>query len=298
MDLTSKLREHAETVERVLSQALEYNSSQGSLQDEMETRLGNAMRYSTLGQGKRFRPFLTLESASMFDVPPPVAANAAAAVELVHCYSLIHDDLPAMDDDDLRRGHPTTHKAFDEATAILAGDALQALAFARLAAASVPAEARLVLIAGLADAAGADGMVGGQMMDIAAETAETPLTLDQITTLQAGKTGALITWSATAGPRMAQADITQLKTYGDALGLAFQIADDVLDVEGDAATVGKAVGKDSDAGKATFVSLLGLDAAKKRAKTLVDDACDALSVYGNDADVLRDAARFVITRDK
>jgi len=203
-----------------------------------------------------------------------------------------------MDDDALRRGQPTVHVKWDEATAVLAGDALQSLAFELIGAAQAPDAAKVDLMTSLAVAAGVRGMVGGQAMDIAAETAATPLTLDQIKTLQAGKTGALITWSAMAGPRMAQADTAPLKTYGDALGLAFQIADDVLDIEGDAATVGKAVGKDADAGKATFVSLLGLDAAKREAAALVEQACDALSIYGKDAETLRAAARYVITRDK
>ena len=203
-----------------------------------------------------------------------------------------------MDDDDLRRGQPTVHRKWDEATAVLAGDALQSLAFEFLASADCAAERRIDLIRSFAEASGVRGMVGGQALDIAAETALAPLTLDQITILQAGKTGALITWSATAGPRMAGADIGPLKRYGDALGLAFQIWDDVLDVTGDAETVGKAVGKDADAGKATFVSLLGLDGAKRRAADLVTEACDALSIYGETAQTLRDAARFVIARDK
>jgi farnesyl diphosphate synthase len=199
-----------------------------------------------------------------------------------------------MDDDDLRRGQPTIHKRWDEATAVLAGDALQALAFEMLADVPEPA----LMMQTLATASGVHGMVGGQAADIAAETASTPLTLDQITVLQAGKTGALITWAACAGPRMAAADITPLRAYGDALGLAFQIADDVLDIEGDAAEVGKAVGKDTAAGKATFVSLLGLDGAKDRASQLVAEACDALSCYGDDAETLKNAARFVIARRK
>ena len=252
-----------------------------------------AMVYATRG-GKALRGFLVIETARLFGMNE--AVSVAAAIECIHAYSLIHDDLPCMDDDDLRRGQPTVHRKWDEATAVLAGDALQALAFEVLADAPCPPEARLDLMRSLAEAAGIGGMVGGQGMDIAAETASTPLTLDQITTLQAGKTGALINWACLAGPRMAGADTAPLRTYGDALGLAFQIADDILDVEGDAVTVGKATGKDANAGKATFVSLLGLDEAKRRAQDLVETACDALSIYGEDADTLRDAARFVIAR--
>ena len=195
---------------------------------------------------------------------------AAAAIEALHAYSLVHDDLPCMDDDDLRRGQPTVHRKWDEATAVLAGDALQTLAFELVAQTSCPDAARIDLVSTLAQASGLRGMVGGQALDIAAETADdrSPWTRSQL--LQAGKTGALIEWSATAGPRMAQADTSALGQYARDLGLAFQIADDILDVEGDAETVGKAVGKDADAGKATFVSLLGLDGAKARAQNLVN----------------------------
>ena len=262
---------------------------------DIDMPVADAMRYAVVG-GKCLRGFLVLEGARLHGVADGLPV--AAAIECLHTYSLIHDDMPCMDDDALRRGQPTVHVKWDEATAVLAGDALQSLAFELIGAANLDPVARVDLMTSLAIAAGVRGMVGGQALDIAAETASAPLTLDEITTLQAGKTGALITWSATAGPRMAQADIAPLRTYGDALGLAFQIADDILDVEGDAATVGKAVGKDGDAGKATFVSLLGLDAARARANLLVEQACDALSVYGKDADVLRDAARFVVTRDK
>jgi len=224
------------------------------------------------------------------------ALNAAAAIEAMHAYSLIHDDLPAMDDDDLRRGRPTVHIAFDEATAILAGDALQALAFELCAQPGQPNAAALTL--GLARASGAAGMVLGQALDIAAETAQTPLTLEQITHLQAGKTGALFSWACTAGPVMAAADPAPLAAYAQALGLAFQIADDILDTEGDAETAGKRLQKDAQAGKATFVSLLGLEPARQRAKDLIDQACEAVSPYGERAQSLREAARFVISRDK
>ena len=254
-----------------------------------------AMLYATRG-GKGLRAFLVLESARLHGVETDDAAPAAGAIEALHAYSLVHDDLPCMDDDDTRRGQPTVHRKWDEATAVLAGDALQTLAFTLVADAGVADAARLTLVQTLATAAGVRGMVGGQALDIAAETAAAPLTLDQITRLQAGKTGALVEWSAIAGPRMARNDTTALDQYARALGLAFQIADDILDIEGCAATVGKAVGKDADAGKATFVSLLGLTGAKTRARALVDEACDALSVYGSDAETLRAAAEFVIAR--
>jgi len=255
------------------------------------------MLYAT-GGGKTLRGFLVLETARLHGVDANAANSAAVAIEALHAYSLIHDDLPCMDDDDFRRGLPTVHRKWDEATAVLAGDALQALAFESLTTLPIAPDARLRLLATLTNAAGIDGMVGGQMMDIAAETATEPLSLDESTQLQAGKTGALITWSCAAGAMMASADETALRQYGDALGIAFQIADDILDVEGDAATVGKAVGKDAGAGKATFVSLLGLDGAKQRAHDLVSDACDALSVYGDAAGLLRQAAQFVVLRRK
>lgn len=258
----------------------------------------DAMRYGVEG-GKGLRGFLVLETARLHGIPADAARWAAAAVEAVHAYSLIHDDLPAMDDDDLRRGQPTVHKKWDEATAVLAGDALQTLGFDLLARDELgPAATRIALVSGLAKAAGAEGMVLGQAQDIAAETAGRALTLEEITQLQANKTGALIQWSGTAGAVLAGADPAPLTRYAAALGLAFQIADDILDVEGDVATVGKALRKDGDAGKATFVSLLGLDGAKKRAISLVEDAEDALAPYGDKSDILKAAARFVIERDK
>jgi len=257
-----------------------------------------AMGHATHG-GKRLRGFMVLETARMHGIDAQAAIWPATGIEALHAYSLVHDDMPCMDDDDVRRGAPTVHIKWDEATAVLAGDALQTLAFELVTRTEVgPGDVRAELAQSLALASGAQGMVLGQALDIAAETADTPLTLEQIIQLQRGKTGALIEWSATAGARMAQADPGPLQCYARALGLAFQIADDVLDVTGDAGTVGKATGKDADAGKATFVSLLGLDEAKRRAQALVIEACDALSVYGNDADVLRAAARFVVTREK
>ncbi len=257
--------------------------------------VARAMEHAVAG-GKGLRGFLVLEGARLHGVARKAALLPAAGIEALHAYSLVHDDLPAMDDDDLRRGRPTVHVAWDEATAILAGDALQTLAFELCADPDVgPHRADLCL--SLARAAGIAGMVGGQARDIMAETAAIPLDIDQITVLQQGKTGALIRWSAEAGAVMAGADPRPLGRYAAALGLAFQIADDILDVEGDAAKLGKAVRKDAGAGKATFVSLLGLDAAKTRAAELVEGACDALSPYGAEAATLRDAARFVIARD-
>lgn len=257
----------------------------------------HAMRYAVQG-GKRLRGFLVLESARMLGVSEDRAVSAAAAVEALHAYSLVHDDMPCMDDDDLRRGQPTVHVKWDEATAVLAGDALQTLAFELMCDPALgPAENRVALVAGLAKASGAEGMVLGQALDIAAETAAAPLTLAQITELQAGKTGALIRFSAEAGAIIAGADPAPLRAYATALGLAFQIWDDVLDVEGDAEKAGKRLQKDADAGKATFVSLLGLDGAKSRARALVDHAETALRPYGAGAANLIAAARFVISRE-
>jgi farnesyl diphosphate synthase len=253
-----------------------------------------AMRHAVIG-GKGLRGFLVLESAALHGVAAEDAIVAAAAVEARHAYSLIQDDLPAMDDDDLRRGQPTVHVKWDEATAILAGDALQALAFELLASAEAPADVRVALAASLALASGRQGMVRGQMQDIEAERSGS-LSLDQITDLQANKTGALIRWSAEAGAVIARTDPAPLRAYATSLGLAFQIADDILDVEGDEATAGKRLHKDENAGKATFVSLLGLEGAKARAKDLVTTAEDALTGYGAAADILRQAARFVIAR--
>jgi farnesyl diphosphate synthase len=256
-----------------------------------------AMRYALRG-GKRLRGFLVLESARMLGVPPERAVSAAAAVECLHAYSLVHDDLPCMDDDDLRRGQPTVHVKWDEATAVLAGDALQTLAFELLADPALGgAEVRIALVAGLAQASGAQGMVLGQALDIAAETANRALTLDEITALQAGKTGALIRFSAEAGAVLAGADPAPLRAYAGALGLAFQIADDILDVTGTAEAAGKRVGKDAAAGKATFVSLLGLDGARAQAAALVAQAESLLEPYGEAARYLIAAARFSIERD-
>lgn len=261
----------------------------------LDDPLADAMRYATTG-GKGLRGFLVMESARLHGITPDEAAPAAAAIECLHAYSLVHDDLPCMDDDDLRRGQPTVHRKWDEGTALLTGDALQSLAFDLLAQTPCAPEARVVLMGGFARAAGIRGMVGGQAADIAAERSAEPLDLDQVAALQAGKTGALIRWSAAAGARMAMADPAPLNAYGDALGQAFQIADDLLDVEGDAESIGKAVGKDATRGKATFVSLLGVAAARERAETLVLQACEALAPYGAEAGTLKEAARFAIAR--
>ncbi|MBJ2153902.1 farnesyl diphosphate synthase [Paracoccus sp. IB05] len=255
-----------------------------------------AMRYALKG-GKGLRGFLVLESARLFGVDPKAALPVAAAVEALHAYSLIHDDLPAMDDDDLRRGLPTVHVKWDEATAILAGDALQTLAFEALTDPVIgAAERRIALVQALAKASGAEGMVLGQALDIAAETAGRTLSLAEITALQAGKTGALIGFSASAGALIAGEDPAPLRAYAAALGLAFQIHDDVLDVTGDAGITGKRTGKDEGRGKATFVSLLGLEPARARASGLIREAEAALSPYGARAENLVAAARFTISR--
>ena len=256
-------------------------------------RLLEAMRYATLGQGKRLRPFFVMESCKLHGVAESRALTVAASLEMIHCYSLVHDDLPAMDDDDLRRGQPTLHVKFDEATAILAGDALLTLAFEVLAdAGEAPA-----LIAALARAAGPQGMVGGQMLDIEAES-HGFASLDQISTMQRLKTGALFEFACTAGPLMAGQDAKLLHTYAQHIGLAFQIADDILDVESTSAALGKATQKDSGKGKATFVDFLGLAEAKREAARLTAQAKVALIPYGAAAETLRAAADFMIARRK
>lgn len=262
-----------------------------------EGEVGDAMRHATQG-GKRLRGFLVLQSAYLHGVPSSAAIWPATAIEAMHAYSLIHDDLPCMDDDAERRGQPTVHVKWNEATAVLTGDALQALAFQLTLHPDIGAgDVRADLAQSLSLGAGGHGMVLGQAQDMAAERAAQPLSLDRISALQARKTGALFEWSAAAGARMAGADTGPLIRYAAAMGQAFQIHDDVIDVTGDAAAAGKAVGKDAAAGKATFVSVLGLDAARARANSLVDEACDALSVYGADAQTLQQTARFVISRN-
>ena len=262
----------------------------------LESPVAQAVTHAVIG-GKGLRAFLVLESARLHGISPDRAAPAAAAIEALHAYSLVHDDLPCLDNDDLRRGQPTVHVKWDEATAVLTGDALHSLAFQLVMDTGTTDKNKVCLSRTLAMAAGLRGMVGGQEMDIAAETAAKRLSLTEITSLQAGKTGALIRWSAMAGPCLAGADTENLDAYGTCLGLAFQIADDILDVTGDPAKVGKAVGKDMNAGKATFITHLGLTGARKFAADQIEQACEALSGYGSDAETLCEAARFAISRN-
>ncbi len=264
-----------------------------------ERRLLEAMRYSTLGSGKRIRPFLVHACSRLFEVPDSRALRAAAAIEMVHCYSLIHDDLPAMDDDDLRRGQPTCHVKFDEATAILAGDALLTMAFEVLADPATHADphVRCDLVTALAKAAGPRGMVGGQMLDLVAENHT--LDMPEVARLQRLKTGQLIGFSCEAGAILGKASEESrhaLRNYAHDLGLAFQIADDLLDVEGDAAEVGKKTGKDAAAGKATFVSLLGVERARAQAQAIAEQAASHLDSFDAKAGVLRQLAQFVVER--
>ncbi len=270
-------------------------------------RLIEAMRYGTLGGGKRLRPFLLIESARMCGADPEGARYAGAALELIHCYSLIHDDLPAMDNDDLRRGRPTVHKVYDDAMAILAGDGLLTLAFDLLARPETHpnAETRLALVMGLARASGLGGMVGGQALDLEAEgryeKIKKPLDLsaEEIRRLQSMKTGALLLFAVEAGGVLADAPAATRKAlsdYGRAVGAAFQIADDILDVEADTATLGKSAGKDQYQGKGTLVSLMGLDAAKAERDRLARNALEALASFGAEADMLRATALFIVKR--
>ncbi len=263
-------------------------------------RLFAGMRHAVIGGGKRMRPLLVVAACDLFHVDRERALRVALAIECVHCYSLIHDDLPCMDDDDLRRGKPTVHKAYDEATAVLAGDSLHALAFEILADPATHGDpaARAELVLELARASGPSGMAGGQMMDIAAT--ENDFDLGETTRLQQLKTGALIGFCLEAGAimgRVPEQGRTPLRGYARDLGLAFQIADDLLDVEGSSAKTGKAVGKDAAAGKATFVSLLGVERARTQAAMLIDQAIDHLHSFGAEADLLRAVARFAIERD-
>jgi len=269
--------------------------------DDSRRSLFEAMRHAAIGGGKRLRPTLTCGAAGLFAVDGECALRAGLAIEAIHIYSLIHDDLPSMDDDDIRRGKPTVHKAFDEATAILAGDAFQALAFEIAADDETHPDpfVRAELVGAIARASGTAGMVGGQAMDMAAPNAK--LDLSTITRLQQLKTGALIAVSVEAGAilgRVAPEGRLRLRNYAHDLGLAFQIADDLLDAEGDAAAMGKAAGKDAAAGKATFVSLLGIDRARMQAQSLADQAIAHLSIFGSEADLLRDVAAYVVERDR
>jgi farnesyl diphosphate synthase len=262
-------------------------------------RLFQAMRYAAVGGGKRLRPLLTIAASDLFGVPRESAIRAGLAVECVHVHSLIHDDLPCMDDDDLRRGKPTVHRAYDEATAVLAGDALLALAFEILGDRAMPVsgDIRAELVFELARAAGASGMAGGQMLDLFSAEA---LDLDAITRLQRLKTGALIGWCVEAGAIMGQASPearTSLRGYAHCLGLAFQIADDLLDHDGDEARVGKKLRKDDDQGKVTFVTMLGVERARRQSRLLVDQAVEHLQDFGSDSALLAAIARFAVSRD-
>jgi farnesyl diphosphate synthase len=298
----SRLAEIAGETEKLLARLLDETPLAG--ETARPPRLVAAMRHAALDGGKRLRPFLVVETAALFGVARAGALMAGAALELVHCYSLVHDDLPAMDNDDLRRGRLTVHKAFDEATAILAGDALLTLAFDVMARTEVHEDARVraALVLELARAAGLGGMAGGQMLDLAAEgrfEKKRTLGKSEIATLQAMKTGALIRFACRAGAILGQTDTdTQARVarYGTAIGQAFQIADDLLDVEGDAKTLGKAAGKDAAAGKATLVAGLGVDGARARLNELVAEANEALASFGAKADILRAAARFIAER--
>lgn len=295
MSLEEQLAESAQLTEAVLQSILDEAEAQ------VPARLLGAMRHALLGGGKRFRPFLVMQSARLFQVTPDISVFTGAALECVHCYSLVHDDLPAMDDDELRRGRPTVHIAYDEATAILAGDALLTLAFSVLADPRAHADpaTRAQLVAGLAAAAGGQGMVGGQMLDIQAETR--PADAAGVRRLQAMKTGALIRFACEAGAMLGSADERgrdAMHVYGGALGAAFQIADDILDVEASAEEMGKATAKDAAAGKATLIAHAGLDGARRELKDKVDQAQSALDAFGPEADILRDAARFAMTRRK
>ena len=264
------------------------------LKDFSEVKIVDAMRYSLKG-GKKLRAFFVLESSSLFDIDPDLAKWPASGIEAMHTYSLVHDDLPDMDNDDLRRGRPTVHKKWDVATAILVGDALQALSFELTLNSVVPNSNKLAY--NLGKAAGAKGMVLGQALDISAEKSAAALSLNDIIKLQQGKTGALILWAVTAGAYMASEDVRPLENYAKAVGLAFQIADDLLDATGDQIKAGKKLMKDASANKATFVSLLGIDGAQKKARDLIDEACDSISIYGQRSQVLKQAAEFVISRD-
>jgi farnesyl diphosphate synthase len=265
----------------------------------LEARVYEAMRYAALAPGKRMRPFFVLAGANLFGVARRCALQVSAAIEMVHAYSMVHDDLPAMDDSDLRRGRPTCHKEFDEATAILAGDGLLTMAFGVLADPDTHGDSavRCELVSALAAAAGAGGMVGGQMIDLIAE--RQALDIGAITRLQRMKTGALIAFSCEAGAILGKApgDLRiALRGYAHDLGLAYQIADDLLDVEGSAAETGKPVGADAAAGKATFVSILGVERARAQADLLIRQAIAHLDLFEQRAELLREAARFVITR--
>lgn len=293
VDLANAFAQVSAAVERMLDQVLP-PAGPGP-----EGRLAEAMRYATLDGGKRFRPFLVLASGALFEVPEAVCLRVGTAVELIHSYSLIHDDLPCMDDDALRRGKPSCHVEFGEALAILVGDALMPLAFEMLADARTHPDAavRAALVSGLAVAAGAHGMVGGQVLDLAAESMS--LDTGAVARLERLKTGALISFCCDAGAILGHAQDAErraLAAYAHDLGLVYQVADDLLDAEGDAASVGKAVHKDATRGKATFVSVLGVDKARQQARRLADQAAGHLGIFGPRGDALRALAHFVVER--
>jgi farnesyl diphosphate synthase len=298
-EFTKRLDQTAESTEALLEQLL----ADAVVADEIvrPIRLIEAMRYSSLGGGKRLRPFLVVESAAVFAVPRQAALLAGAALECIHCYSLIHDDLPAMDNSDLRRGRPTLHKAYDDATAILAGDALLTIAFDIITRDEIHKDAnvRLLLTRALARASGVGGMAGGQILDLAGEGRFGDREPVDVARLQQMKTGALLRFGCIAGALLGQAgpkEYEALDDFGRALGEAFQIADDLLDVEGDAAALGKPAGADAALGKTTFVTQLGIDGAKQRVRDLLARADSALSMFGSRGEVLRAAARFVADR--
>jgi farnesyl diphosphate synthase len=300
----ARLDAAAADTEALLTRLLDAKPAKGEL--SRPARLIEAMRYASLGGGKRFRPFLVVESARLFNVPRQRALMAGAALECVHCYSLVHDDLPAMDNDELRRGQPTAHRKFDEATAILAGDGLLTFAFDILSRPQTHPEAavRIGLVNALSRAAGLGGMVGGQMLDLAAEgrfahSGPQRLGESEVRVLQGMKTGALLRFACEAGGILGAAAPPQrraLERYGSAVGQAFQIADDLLDIEGDPALVGKSTGKDAAAGKATMVGVLGAAGAKARLRELVRDAERSLALFGSRAAILIEAAKFVAER--
>ncbi len=271
--------------------------------EDTSARLIEAMRYAAIGGGKRVRPLLVVSTASLFGVSRDAALRAGAAIEAIHVYSLIHDDLPCMDDDDLRHGKPTLHKVYDEATAVLAGDALHALAFEILAEDETSADpfVRSELILTLGKASGMHGMAGGQMMDMVADEEGVTYDLHTITRLQQLKTGALLAASVEMGAilgKVAPQGRAHLRAYARDIGLAFQIADDLLDVEGDVEKAGKALRKDNEQGKQTFVTLMGVDKAREQARALVDQAIGHLAAHGSEADILRALARFIVERDR
>ena len=292
IDFDQRLKEVADKVTVALDQLIPPASGP-------EADLMRAMRYAALANGKRMRPFFLLEAGAMFEAPEKSLLRTAAALECVHCYSLVHDDLPCMDDDDFRRGQPTVHKAFDEATAVLAGDALLTLAFKILASREThhDAEVRSMLIERLADASGARGMVGGQMIDML--ESESPRDLNTITRMQRLKTGALISYATEAAGIVGGArehERNALAGFSNDLGLAYQIADDLLDATGDEESVGKALAKDAEAGKANFVTILGIDGARQRVRLLADQAKEHLAIFREKANILLQSVDFVLDR--